>query len=38
LEHLESEHREKFNEFVTVEVQSRLITRRRARVQANKPA
>jgi hypothetical protein len=38
LEHLESEHREKFNEFVTVEVQSRLITRRRARVQVNKPA
>jgi hypothetical protein len=38
LELLESEHREKYIEFVTVEVQSRLKTRRRARVQANKPA
>jgi len=34
-ERLESEHREKFNEFVTVDVQSRLKTRRRARNQAH---
>jgi len=38
LERLESEHREKYNEFVTVEVRTRLKTNRRARLQAHRPA
>lgn len=38
LERLEAEHREKYNEFVSVEVQSRLKTRRRARLQVRRPA
>lgn len=37
LERLESEHREKYNEFLTVKVLSRLITRSRAKLQARQP-
>jgi len=37
-ERLESEHREKYNEFVTVKVGKRLIITRRAKLQARRPA